>query len=175
MISASTPAGSSPPAGSGPPTRIATPASPTAIPATASRGNRSPRNTRPRTATQTGIIAISSAAIPEGTVCSPHATRPIPPPRRRAPTTNMSRHSRPDGHAKPRPSRRIDQAKRARPAVRNRVAAMVNGGIVSTAIRMPRYVDPQTTYRTSSPNQSSALDGRGWADVGIAGWSKSRV
>jgi hypothetical protein len=31
------------------------------------------------------------------------------------------------------------------PATRKRVEAIVNGGIDSTAIRIPRYVEPQTT------------------------------
>ena len=46
------------------PTRIATPTKPTTMPTTASRGSRSPRKIRPRTATQTGIIAMSSAVMP---------------------------------------------------------------------------------------------------------------
>ena len=50
---------------------------------------------------------------------------------------------------------------------------MRNGGIDSTATAMPRYVDPQTTYRTSIPSQIGAPDGplRGGC-VGIGGWSK---
>ena len=76
------------------PARIATPTNPTTIPTTARRGSRSPRKIPPRIATQTGIIAISSAVMPDGTVCSPKATMPIPPPSRSAPTIALSRHSR---------------------------------------------------------------------------------
>ncbi len=73
MRMAARPTGSSaptPPSADGP-TRIAIPTNPRTIPTTARRGRRSPRKTRPRTATQTGIIAIIRAAIPDGIVCSP--------------------------------------------------------------------------------------------------------
>ena len=114
------------------------PANPTAMPTTASRGSRSPRKMPPRIATHTGIIAISSAAIPDGTVCSPNATSPIPPPSSSAPTIALSRHSRRVGTTKARPSRATDQVRSTRPATRNRTAAMRNGGIESTAMAMPR-------------------------------------
>jgi hypothetical protein len=55
------------------------------------------------------------------------------------------------------------------------MAAIRNGGIVSIAIAMPRYVDPQTRYRTQIPAQIAAPDGRTLASgfvVGIVGWSK---
>jgi len=126
------------------PTRMATPANPIAIPTTARRGNRSPRKIPARIATQTGISPTRSAAIPDGTVCSPKATSPFPPPRSNAPTMALSRHSRRVGRTNERPSRAIDQAKRMAPANKNRAAAMRNGGIVSTAIAIPRYVEPHT-------------------------------
>ena len=34
---------------------------------------------------------------------------------------------------------------RITPAIANRIAAMRNGGIVSMAIAMPKYVEPQMT------------------------------
>jgi hypothetical protein len=40
------------------------------------------------------------------------------------------------------------------PAIAKRTAAIANGGIDSTATRMPRYVEPQTTYRVRSPAQT---------------------
>jgi len=123
------------------PTRIATPTNPTTMPTPASRGRRSPSRIRPKTATQTGIIAMSSAAMPEGMVCSPQATMPIPPPSRSAPTMAESRHSRRVGGwnvAAPDAPRSTDQAMRTLPARPNRAAAIRKGGIVSTAIEMPR-------------------------------------
>ncbi len=120
------------------PIRIATPPNPTTMPTPASRGSRSPRKTRPRIATQTGIMAISRAAMPDGTVCSPNATIPIPPPSSRAPTIALSRHSRADGRLSERRSLAADHVSRTAPAIRNRVAAMRNGGIESTAIAIPR-------------------------------------
>ena len=62
------------------PTRTATPTNPMAMPTIATRGSRSPKKSRPKIATQTGIIAMRSAVIPDGIVCSPKATMPIPPP-----------------------------------------------------------------------------------------------
>ena len=116
-----------------------------AIPITARRGNRSPRKIPPRIATQTGISPTRSAAIPDGTVCSPNATNPLPPPNSSAPTIALSRHSRRLGRTNERPSRAIDQANRIAPAKKKRAAAIRNGGIVSTAMAIPRYVEPHTT------------------------------
>ena len=92
----------------------------------------------PRTATQIGIVAMSSAVMPDGTVCSAKATKPIPPPSSSAPTMALSRNSRRVGTTNDRPLRAIDQVIRIRPASRNRVAAMRNGGIESTATAIPR-------------------------------------
>ena len=44
------------------------------------------RRARPKTATQTGMSAMSRAVMPDGMVCSPNATRPMPPPSSRRPT-----------------------------------------------------------------------------------------
>ncbi len=91
---AARPIGSSapvPPSADGP-ARMATPTNPSTIPAIASRGRRSRRKIQPRIATQTGIIAMSKAVMPDGTVCSPKATMPIPPPISSAPTIPLSRH-----------------------------------------------------------------------------------
>ena len=71
-------------------------------------------------ATQIGIVAMSRAAIPDGTVCSAKATNPIPPPSSRAPTIALSRSSRRVGMTNARPSRAIDHVSRIRPASRNR-------------------------------------------------------
>ncbi len=127
---------------------------------------------RPKIAIQTGTIATSRAAIPDGTVCSPQATMPIPPPRSRAPTIALSRHSRRLGAWNERPPRATDQVSRISPASTKRIAAMRNGGIVSTAIAIPRYVEPQTTYSTSMPSQIAPRSGAGWWRLGIGVWSK---
>ena len=50
------------------------------------------------------------------------------------------RHSTSDGHAAPR-SRA--HATRMAPATTNRAPAMRNGGMVSMAMRIARYVEPQ--------------------------------
>ena len=93
---------------------------------------------RPRIATQTGIIAMSSAAMPDGIVCSPNATMPMPPPSSSVPTMIVSRHSRRLGATNEPRARRSDQAISTVPAIANRTAAMRNGGIVSTATAIPR-------------------------------------
>ena len=105
----------------------------------ASRGSRSPKKSRPKMATQTGSIAIRSAVIPDGIVCSPKATMPIPPPSRRPPTMSESRHSRRVGHVEV-AARRAGATRRAgaRPRVTNRVAAIRNGGMLSTATAIAR-------------------------------------
>ena len=64
-----------------------------------------------------------------------------------------SRHSRRVGGTKLPRSRASDQTSRTPPAMVKRIAAMRNGGIVSTATAMPRYVEPHTMYRTSMPSQ----------------------
>ena len=89
-------------------------------------------------ATQTGSIAMRIAVMPDGIVCSAKATMPMPPPSRSAPTMSESRHSRRVGHSKSPPPRSLDQASRTTPAVTNRVAAIRNGGMVSTATAMAR-------------------------------------
>jgi hypothetical protein len=68
----------------------------------------------------------------------------MPPPISAAPTTAESRHSRLVGTTNERPSRAIDHASRIAPAIENLKAAMRKGGIVSTAIAIARYVEPQT-------------------------------
>jgi hypothetical protein len=56
--------------------------------------------------------------------------------------------------------------------MKKRIAANENGGSVSMAIRMPRYVEPQTTYRMSIPS-TMRTRGAGSGDrVGIVVWSK---
>ena len=96
------------------------------------------RKMPPSTATHTGIVAIMRAAMPDGMVCSPQATSPIPPPRSSAPTIAESRHSRRVGQMKSPRARASDQPNRIAPARRNRIDAITNGGKVVTAMAMPR-------------------------------------
>ena len=126
------------------PMRMATPTMPAPIPTIARPGSRSFRKIRPKTATHTGIIAIRTPAIPDGTVSSPQATAPMPPPISRAPTIEVSRISRIVGRVRWSLRKMATAASMTMPAIRNRTDAMTNGGIVSTATRIPRYVDPHT-------------------------------
>ena len=125
------------------------------MPAIATAGRRSPKKIRPRTATQTGSSAMRIAAMPAGTVFSPRATMPIPPKRRSPPTIAESRHSRRVGSRgrsasatvasrRIRQAAKTSQARRSVPAMRNRVAAIRNGGMDSTLTRIPMYVEPHT-------------------------------
>jgi hypothetical protein len=68
----------------------------------------------------------------------------MPPPRRRAPTTNESRSSSRVIRRAERPSRARLHPRSSRPASRNRPDAMMKAGIVSTATLIPMYVEPHT-------------------------------
>ena len=126
------------------PARMPTPTKPTTMPITAMRGSRSPKKARPKIATHTGIIPMRSAAMPDGIVCSPHATPPMPPPSSSPPTIVESRSSRRVGQRSAARSRRPTHVRSRRPASPKRAAAMRNGGSVSTATAIARYVDPHT-------------------------------
>ena len=76
--------------------------------------------------------------MPDGIVCSPYATMPIPPPSRSVPTITVSRHSRRVGATNDPRARSRDQAISTDPAIANRTAAIRNGGMVSTATAMAR-------------------------------------
>ncbi len=89
---------------------------------------------------QSGLTPMMSAVMPEGTYCSAQTTRPLPPKRRKMPMTVLASHWRAVGHAAPRSLRNPNKSE---PASVKRTAAIRNGGIVSTAILMPRYVLPQ--------------------------------
>jgi hypothetical protein len=117
------------------------PTRPTSTPATTpSVGRRPPGRNQSTTTTQSGTQATRRAAIPEATNCSAHTTPPFPPRSRRAPMTAASRHMRPVGRGAPRASA---HAAIPAPERRKRVLAIRKGGIVSTAKRMARYVEPQ--------------------------------
>ena len=133
--------------------------------------------TRPKIATQTGIIAISSAAIPDGTVCSPQATAPMPPPMRSAPTMKQSRSCVRVGRTSA-PRRTIatadehhdagDQESRRRHQERRD--------------RLDRDPDPEVGRapddvedQDRQPDERRAALGAVLSLVGIVGWSKVRA
>ena len=61
------------------------PTKPTTVPSRLSAAGRS-RAAKRRQTSHSGVAATSSAAIPDGTVCSATATPPLPPSRSRSPT-----------------------------------------------------------------------------------------
>src|SRR5687768_7989647 len=100
---------------------------------------------------QNGDVEIIKAAMPDGTVCSAQATSPLPPSKRAVPTIAVDFQFPGVGAGSPAMRR---QAYRIAPEIRNRSEACMNGGIVSTAKRIARYVDPQTIYSASKAIQS---------------------
>lgn len=110
-------------------------------------GRSLPSPVRMRT-TQSGIAATSKAANPDGTVCSATVTMPTP----------QNRNSRPckaplaicfgGTRSARQPRRKATAVARMHPAMMNRTPVGRNGGwsATSTTTRIPRYVEPQTTY-----------------------------
>ena len=90
---------------------------------------------------QSGVAAIISAHRPEGTVRSAHESVPLPSSSSSAPTIAELRQLMGSGRASPRARLKRIEAKRL--PSRKREPAIRNGGIVSTATRMPKYVEPQ--------------------------------
>ena len=121
------------------------PRNPIAIARATIRGSRSRRYSQPKIANHSGVIAMRIAAIPDGTVFSPKTTKPLPIPSSNPPTMNESRTWRRVGQWRASGWRRRANARRIAPAIANRIVAIRNGGIVSIAIAMPKYVEPQTT------------------------------
>jgi hypothetical protein len=66
------------------------------------RDKRLPKKKRSITATQSGMIATISAAKPESSRVSAHATPPFPSSSSAAPTIAAAPHSRAVGRARPR-------------------------------------------------------------------------
>jgi hypothetical protein len=124
--------------------RSATPAKPTATPASVAAPTRSPVTARMST-THNGIAAMMSAASPLGTSCSATITRPLPPATSPAPTSVHASSCLPSRRAPRGPFRIAIAVHMIAPASTKRRQLVSSGGIVSTTTRMPRYVDPQTT------------------------------
>ena len=82
--------------------------------------------------------------MPLGIVCSAQATRPMPPISSSAPTIRVSARARRLGRWIVRRLRRATTPASRIPAGTNRMKPITNGGTVSTATLMPRYVEPHT-------------------------------
>src|SRR5437868_6021960 len=80
----------------------------------------------------------SGATTPDGTMSSDHTTAPLPTPSIRTPVMPASRQSRAVAAGAP---RQRASAYRIAPATRNRTPPSMNGGIVSIAYLMNRYVE----------------------------------
>ena len=92
---------------------------------------------------KSGSTATRRAASPEPILCSAHTTPPLPQRSIRPPVRNAGRRSRSAMRGAP---RAFHPREEDRPrATRYRAEAIVNGGIVSSAKRIARYVEPQTT------------------------------
>ena len=122
-------------------TTSASPTRPTAVPRRRARETRSPVTVRMRI-TCSGTVPAIIAAMLESIRVSATWTTPTPRVRRSRPTSALESSSR-ELIRRLRPlSARMST--RIRPAVRKRVPAVSRGGSVSTAILIPRYVEPQT-------------------------------
>ncbi len=119
-----------------------TPLNPTTSPRMDSQvGLFPPARNDSNSVSQKGEVAITSAAIPEGTVFSASETNPFPPSSRNVPTMAAAFQLLRVGVASP--AIRL-HAYRIAPETRNRIEACRNGGRVSTEKRIARYVEPQT-------------------------------
>ena len=135
------------------PTSSTRPPRPRPRPSTPRRDSLRPKQMRSRIAIHSGSMATSRAATPDAIRCSAQTTPPLPPTSRAAPTIAAARHCAGPSGSSARPPRHVETAKSTAPATRKRVAAMRNGGNVSMAMRIARYVEPQTMYTVPSAAQ----------------------
>ena len=128
------------PASSSGPTRSTTPEKPRIRPKTIGEAGRT-RSYRLHSskAIQSGTVVIRTAVSPDGTCCSAHTTPPFPPKSSSPPIIVAAFQLCLVGVGAP--LRRV-QRYSAEPAMRKRIPAMRNGGMVSMAMRMARYVEP---------------------------------
>ena len=122
----------------------ATPAKPSSTPPAVASAGRSPSTVRMSTI-HNGTHAISSAARPESTRCSATLTRPLPPTSSSTPDTEAVTSCARVARSADQPRSATTAPSRIRPAAVNRSPAESSGGTVSTAYRIARYVEPQTT------------------------------
>ena len=97
-------------------------------PASAGRLGRDPRD-HSNAASQKGVVADSSAAMPDGTRCSAHASAPYVPAIIKAP----ARPAWPQCRSSARSPRAAPQASISAPAAVQRIPIMSSGGMESTA------------------------------------------
>jgi hypothetical protein len=133
----STPAEAAPPVDEPGSARTTSPAKPTRTPATVAAGARSPRPNL-STTTHSGTEATSSAARPEGTVCSPRTTPPLPPSSSSVPTAAAPASCRRFTRSAPRPRRSRSTTPSTAAATTNRAPAESRPGMVSTVTRIAR-------------------------------------
>ena len=110
-------------------------------------GRLPPKRSQSKVTIQTGTVAMSSAAIPDGTYNSAQHTRPLPPSSMNVPITAADFHCAAVGRGVP---RKRTKAYINAPATRKRTAAIRNGGSVSTAKRIASYVEPHTRYTVAN-------------------------
>jgi hypothetical protein len=103
-------------------------------------------------AIQIGEQLKSSELIPLGRYCTVHAVIPLPNNNNVAPVTSARSRSVRPTRAFPRSAA---MAKRSAPAIRNRKAAIANGGIVCTAARIPANVEPHSSHTAAIASGSS--------------------
>src|SRR5262245_19460646 len=104
---------------------------------------------------QNGMAATRTAVSPLGTVCSAQTTPPLPTPFIRTPTSAYEGHEAREGSFTP---RAIRPPVSKLPAMSQRNDAIRNGGTVSSAMRIPRYVVPQTMHTTTQAVEADVLD-----------------
>src|SRR3990172_5177508 len=137
----------------------ASPANPVMRPtATPREGRRPPRRIQSSTTTHSGSAPTTSAVSPDATRCSAHTTPPLPTSSSSVPMTAALCHCARVGAGAPRERAHRNSTP---PATRNRTAAMLKGGMVSMAIAMARYVEPQMTYSAANAITTRHFSSRG--------------
>ena len=116
-----------------------TPARPTARPTTVRAAGVSRRCAQSKSVIHNGSVATNSAATPDASRVSAHASAPYAQPNISAPATIACRHAR----QPVRSPRAAAHASSSAPAATHRTPIIRSGGMESTASRMARNVEPQ--------------------------------
>src|SRR5882724_10910528 len=157
IISTAAPRGSTrsePPRCAGP-TSSARPANPISSPVvTLATGRIPPGRSQSKITSHSDTVATSSAAIPDGTVCSAQLTPPFPTNSNMKPVTAAVHQCAFVGRI---PVFRWKIAYSAAPAIRWRIPASTNGGNDSIPTRIAKYVEPQTTYTAAKATNTKIL------------------
>ena len=104
-----------------------------------------PPNAGAKSAIQSGTVAMISATKPLGRYCSPQATPPLPKSRRHPPITSADLQWISVSRSRGAPGR-CENASSRSPARMNRAPDISSAGMVSIAMWIVRYVEPQMTY-----------------------------